>query len=107
MSRPKPRVMIGARGDTGILMAKGLEPSSVDRAYQVWLWRGGQRVTVGLLSVDEHGWGVLTLWPEQPISLFQQVWVTEEQAEESAGSTSRLPKNSRRNCPEKGVTEIK
>ena len=68
---------IARQGGTGILMAKGLEPSSAGKIYNVWLRRNGQRVIVGRLSVDKNGWGVITIWPEQPITLFQQVWVTE------------------------------
>ena len=77
-------LMISAQGGTGILMAKGLEPSSVDKAYYVWLRKNGQRVTVGQLYVDETGWGVITLWPDQPITLFQQVRVTEQPAQGTA-----------------------
>ena len=68
-------LLISSQGGSGILMAKGLEPSSGDDAYYVWMGRDGQSFIVGRLSVDETGWGVLTLWPEQPISLFQNVWV--------------------------------
>ena len=70
-------LVIAAQGGTGLLMAKGLEPSWGEEAYHVWLSKNGQRVTVGRLAVDDTGWGILTLWPEQPITLFQQVWVTE------------------------------
>ena len=80
-------LMIASRSGAGILMAKGLEPSSGEKAYQVWLTRDGQPVTVGRLLVDEAGWGILTLWPDQPITLFQQVSVTEEPVEGSSSPT--------------------
>ena len=82
-------LMITARGGTGILMAKGLEPSSEDKTYHVWLEEDGQHVIVGLLSVDEGGWGVISLWPDQPITLFQQVGVTAGPAQDSAGPTTK------------------
>ena len=75
--RAEGMLLITSQGSTGILIAKGLEPSWGDDAYHVWLKRDGQRLTVGRLVVDETGWGALTLWPEEPISFFQQVWVTE------------------------------
>ena len=74
-------LLMGFKGDAGVLIAKGLEPPSENMAYRVWLRRDGQRVAVGHLAVDQAGWGALTLWPDQPLTLFQQVWVTEEQAE--------------------------
>ena len=84
VSKAQGMLMISAQGSTGILMAKGLEPSTVDKAYYVWLRKNGQRVAVGQLYVDETGWGVLSLWPDQPITLFQQVRVTEQPAQGTA-----------------------
>ena len=83
-SKAQGMLMISAQGGSGILMAKGLEPSSVDKAYYVWLRKNGQRVTMGQLYVDDTGWGVLSLWPDQPITLFQQVRVTEQPAQGTA-----------------------
>ncbi len=88
-SQPQGVLMVDAPAGTAILMTKGLEPSSEDMAYRVWLRKNGQPITVGSLSVDEHGWGVLPLWPQQPITLFQQVWVTLEPAEGGPTPTSR------------------
>ena len=79
-------LLIASPGGTGILMAKGLEPSSGDEAYHVWLENNGQRITAGRLSVDDTGWGVLTLWPDQPITLFRRVLVTMESAGGGAGA---------------------
>ena len=78
-------LMIAVRSGSAILMANGLEPSSGDQAYHVWLKKDDYRATVGRLSVDETGWGVLTMWPEQPITFFQHVWVTKDDA--PTGST--------------------
>ena len=84
-------LMIAAQGDTAILMARGLEPSSGDDGYQVWLSKDGQPVVVGSLSVDQRGWGVLTLWADQPITSFQTVEVTKDMDEGSTASTRRRP----------------
>ena len=77
-------LLITSQGSTGILMAKGLESASQTIAYQVWLTKDGQPITVGRLSVDDNGWGFITLWPDQRIDLFERVWVTEEPAQETA-----------------------
>ena len=71
-------LLIAGPDGSGILMTKGLEPSPENMAYQVWLRKDGEPARAGELSVDEEGWGVLSLWPDQPITLFQQVWVTQE-----------------------------
>jgi hypothetical protein len=83
-------ILMIAGGGSGLLMAKGLEPTSQEEPYYVWLRTNGDRVVVGRLSVDQRGWGVLTMWPDRPIDLFQQVWVTEGPVLETA-STSRGP----------------
>ena len=87
--RAQGMLIIASQGGTGILMANGLEPSSQANDYHVWLTKDGQRLGVGRLSVDETGWGVLTLWPAQPITLFEKVWVTEELPQASAGDADR------------------
>ena len=71
-------LMIAPQSGTGVLLTKGLEPSSTGMAYTVWLEMNGVPVASGQLLVDEHGWGVLTIWPDQPITLYQKVWITME-----------------------------
>ena len=77
-------LLITSQGSTGILMAKGLDSASQTIAYQVWLTKDGRPVTLGHLSVDHNGWGFISLWPDQPLDLFERVWVTEEPAQETA-----------------------
>ena len=74
-------LLISSRGETGLLMARGLEPAGGGHGYYVWLQReGGQPFLVGRLTVDDTGWGALTLWPNQPIHVFQEVVVAEAEA---------------------------
>ncbi len=80
-------LMIAPHAGTGVLLTRGLEPSAEDHTYDVWLEKDGESVAVGNLTVDEWGWGHMPLWPSQPITLFQKVWVTMEPAE---GDTSRV-----------------
>lgn len=82
-SKARGMLVISSYGATGVLMANGLEPSSKDNDYRVWLRRDGQRVTMGQLWVDNKGWGILTIWPDLPLSLYQQVWVTAEPSQAS------------------------
>ena len=71
-------LMITAQGNTAVLMAKGLEPSSGDEAYFISLIMNNKAVTMGRLTVDERGWGVITLWPDPPLTGVQEVWVVKE-----------------------------
>ena len=88
-SKARGMLIVSSHGSTGVLMANGLEPSSEDNAYRVWLRRNGQRLTVGQLWVDNRGWGTLTLWPDLPITFYQQVWITAEPSPD-AGSVPVL-----------------
>lgn len=83
-ARAEGMLMVALKSGTGVLVAKGLQPSSGKRGYYVWLRKDGERIAAGHLSVDETGWGTLTLWPEQPITVFQHIWVTEDDADEAA-----------------------
>ena len=83
--RAEGMLLIASQGGTGVLMVRGLEPSSRDNEYHVWLERDGHLFIVGRLSVDDTGWGTLTLWPEQPITFFRKVWVTAEAASSTSG----------------------
>ena len=74
-------LLISSHGGNGLLMARGLEPPRDERGYYVWLHKdGGQPFMVGRLTVDDTGWGALTLWPSQPIHVFHQVVVAEPAA---------------------------
>ena len=87
-------LMISGQGRTAILMAYGLQPSSEAGAYQVWLRKGDEPAPMGDLWVDESEWGVLRLWADQPINLFQRLWITQQPAQEGtavAASSSTEP----------------
>ena len=71
---------------TALLMAKGLEPLAEGHSYYVWLSGDSEPTTMGTLTVDSHGWGVLSLGPSRSISFFQNVWITDEPASEVATS---------------------
>ena len=83
-ARAEGMLMVALKSGRGVLVAKGLKPSSGKRGYYVWLRKDGERIAAGHLTVDETGWGTLTLWPEQPITVFQHIWVTEDDGDEAA-----------------------
>ena len=82
-------LMISSQSGTGLLMARGLEPSSAGRGYYVLLRKNGQTILMGRLTVDDTGWGILTFWPKQPFSLFQQVVVSPETEMGAEGASAQ------------------
>jgi hypothetical protein len=87
---PQVRGMVMTAADErwGLLTAVGLEPLPQDKRYQVWLQRDAQRISGGTFTVDETGWGQITLRPAEPLSNFQSLLVTVEPREGSALPTS-------------------
>ena len=73
MPRAKGLLMISPREGIAILMAYGLEAGS----YHVWLKTDGQSSQMGDLWVDDSNWGIVSLWPSQPITFFQNLVVTD------------------------------
>lgn len=74
-------LLVSGDGRRAILMVAGMEPLPSTAAYQVWLMRDGQRLSVGQVRVDPNGWGTAYLRPAE--SVFQYNWVrlTREGAE--------------------------
>lgn len=74
-------LLVSGDGRRAILMVAGMEPLPSSAAYQVWLMRDGQRLSVGQVRVDPNGWGTAYLRPSE--SVFQYSWV--RLAREEAG----------------------
>lgn len=66
-------LLVSGDGRRAILMVAGMEPLPSTAAYQVWLMRDGQRLSVGQVRVDPNGWGTAYLRPAE--SVFRYDWV--------------------------------
>jgi hypothetical protein len=64
-----------------LLMTTGLAQLSGDWVYYVWLKDGGDPVAVGHFSVDESGWGMFSVWLDDGMGVFHEVWVTAERGQ--------------------------
>ena len=72
-----------------VLIVQDLPPLQRDRAYQLWLGRGGgQRDNGGVFRVDEQGFGLLRITAPRPFTAYQRVGITEEPAGGSPGPTT-------------------
>ena len=70
-----------------LLVAYKLPQLSPDRAYQLWLFGDGQRVSGGTFLVDAEGYGWLKVKAPRPIGSFQGVGITPEPLAGSGGPT--------------------
>ena len=69
---------------SAVLAIAGLPPLEPGKTYQVWLIDGGGPVSVGLLTVDEKGQGVLVVTSPDTIGSFQSLGIS---VEPEGGST--------------------
>jgi anti-sigma-K factor RskA len=80
-------VVLDPEDNEGILAVRDLKSLDPARRYQLWLSKGGLRASGGLFSVDEHGYGSLTLDVPAELKGFDSFIVTEEPAVGSASPT--------------------
>ena len=89
---PRVRGMVMTSPDArwGLMATVGLNVLPPGRGYQVWLEHNGERVSAGTFTVDESGWGQISLRPDKPLSQFHSVLVTVEPLEGSASPQGPL-----------------
>ena len=80
-------LLITADGEYGTLIVDGLPDLEPGLAYQLWLIRDGQRVSGGVFSVNDEGYGVLEVMSAEPLSSFADFGVTIEPEGGSPGPT--------------------
>ncbi len=81
------RMVIGRDDHVGVLVVDGLMPLDETRQYQLWLKRGDQRISGGVFSVLDTGYGLLRVWSAEPLSQFSGFGVTIEPSGGSPGPT--------------------
>jgi anti-sigma-K factor RskA len=83
--------LVGARdGHEAVLVVVGLHPLAADRAYQVWLLRGGQPLPNALFTVGPQGEGRQVIHAPERLGAFDQVEVTPEPATGSSAPTGPI-----------------
>ena len=75
-------------GRRAMLLLAGMQERPLSSIYHVWLMRGGNKVWVGKLQVDEEGWGTVTIQPAESVFRFEKVDVT---AETVSSADSSMP----------------
>ncbi len=82
----KALLLVSHRDGVGVLMAFGLTALPHGDHHDVWLSTDDSRHMMGSFSVDETGWGVLTIAPDKPLAHFDHISVTPRALEETPSS---------------------
>ena len=62
-------------GTSGFLFVHGLPPLPSPEAYQLWLLRDGEKSSGGIFSVDDEGYGVVTVTIPESISSYKAIGI--------------------------------
>ena len=87
----KALLLLSHQDGVGILMAFGLTPLPHGDHYDVWLSSDDRQHMMGGLSVDETGWGILTITPEKPMTNFEHILVTHRTSAQTTSSDEAAP----------------
>ena len=82
----KALLLVSHQDGVGILMAFGMTPLPHGDHYDVWLSSDDSQYMMGALSVDDTGWGVLTIVPEKPMDNFEHILVTHRTSTQTSSS---------------------
>lgn len=87
---PKARGMLMVNQDRtwGMLVSQGLEPLHKSLVYQVWLNKDGERMSGGIFTVDQVGYGQISIKFPVPYEELGGIGITKEPSQGSTGPTS-------------------
>jgi anti-sigma-K factor RskA len=80
-------IVLNQDASRGTLVAEGLPPLDPAQQYQLWLIDDGQRLSGGVFSVDDDGFGTLQLSGPQSLADYAAFGITVEPAGGSPGPT--------------------
>jgi anti-sigma-K factor RskA len=80
-------IVMSGDGNFGTLVVDSLPVLESSSQYQLWLIKEGKRISGGVFSVQETGYGVLVVNSLQPLSIFDSFGVTVEPSGGSIGPT--------------------
>ncbi|MEO8395487.1 MAG: anti-sigma factor [Chloroflexota bacterium] len=81
-------VLWTTQSPTALIYSDNLPKLAPDKAYQVWLIKGSQPVSVGVFQPDAQGVGVLIFNSDQPMTDFSAVAISTEPASGSDQPTT-------------------
>ena len=81
------RVIWNSEIEVGSLFVTGLEQLPADMAYQLWVVRDDETLSLGQFNVDDTGTGFMIFQSPEPIASFDAIGISPEPAEGSAQPT--------------------
>ena len=82
-------LLTSAEGDRAVLMVSNMRREA-DTAYNVWLFRDGERHWAGTVNVDSRGWGTAALDPPDSLSQYEMVGLTMDQGPDASSEEEDL-----------------
>ena len=82
-------LLTSAEGDRAVLMVSNMRREA-DTAYNVWLFRDGERHWAGTVNVDSRGWGTAALEPPDSLSQYEMVGLTMDQGPDASSEEEDL-----------------
>ena len=82
-------LLTSAEGDRAVLMVSNMRREA-DTAYNVWLFRDGERHWAGTVNVDSRGWGTVALEPPDSLSQYEMVGLTMDQGPDASSEEEDL-----------------
>lgn len=76
--RAQGELIVDPASQSAVLVITGLPPLEAGRTYQVWLIDGDTPVSAGLLTIDDHGRGVVIVTSEESIGSFNALGISIE-----------------------------
>lgn len=85
---PSASVIYRAGSNLAVLEAANFPPLPPEKAYQIWLAQGGQRISAGLFQVSGDAPTLTLMALPQPFETYEIIGITPEPAEGSPGPTA-------------------
>ena len=85
----KGMMFLSATRTNALVVVFGLPPMAGDKTYQLWLISDGTRVSGGMFTVNERGYGMAAVEAPVPLKSYKSVGVTDEPKGGSAWPTGK------------------
>lgn len=80
-------LIMDSKGESGTLLVHNLSELGSTHQYQVWLMRNGERISVGVFSVDPQGYAQFLIQASDPINTYDSINISVEPYGGSPGPT--------------------
>jgi anti-sigma-K factor RskA len=72
------RIVFDPTGHRALVGVSNFPVIDPDKVFQLWLWRGTERISCALFSVDQAGTQTVSVWAKEELSTYEGMGVTVE-----------------------------